>query len=82
MTFASLAKTMNYRQKVAVFSMDRDGEDTELFSGDLGDCPHGLAKFEVAFIDSDVEVDNYPIKNTLHGVIVITLDEVPDGYLG
>lgn len=82
MTFSSLAKAMNYRQKVAVFTMDRDGEETELFSGNLGDCPHGLAKFEVNTVEADVEVDNYPVKNTLHGVIVIVLDEVPEGYLG
>lgn len=82
MTFRDLLKKMGFTQNVTVISMDRDGEEKELFSGALGDCPHGLARFEVASIESNPYVDDFPMRNSIHSEIVITLDEVPEGFLG
>lgn len=81
MTFSSLVRKMSPWQNVFVLTMDRDGEELELFSGNLEDCPKNIGNIEVVSIESDVLVDNEPIKNSLHGVIVITLDEIATGSL-
>ena len=81
MTLYELKKVMSFRQELVIFSMDRDGDETEIFDGLKEDCPEELEDFEVVTVEADVEVNDRPIKNTIHGVLVVILDEVPDGYL-
>ena len=80
MTFSSLVKRLGFQQQVTVISMDRDGEERELYSGKVENCPYRYGRFEVATIESNPYVDDYPLKNSIHSEIVITLDEVPEGF--
>ena len=81
MTLYELKKVMSFRQRLVIFSMDRDGGEEEIFDGTKEDCPESLEDFEVATVETDVDMDDYPLKHTIHGVLVVTLDEVPNGYL-
>lgn len=80
MTLKDLVRKLNPHQKALVFSMGRDGEERELFFGKIGDCPHRYGKFEVATIETDLDMDDYPMRHSLHSILVIILDEVPESF--
>ena len=68
MKLRELLDAIPVTQEIVVWSIDRDGEEEEVYGGAADDCYSSLDLFEVF----RVEVDD--------GALSITIDELPLGY--